>query len=289
MGIRLQDTIYAYVESLEEDRGATLLHARTREGTIPLKLWRGDRGGLPKARDYLRLDANDLQAAERELQQYKSISLDSKYNKPVNYACTVVPESDIPQEVKELINRDRTPQILAAKRLLEDPSPWRDKTLHGLLLGFASENEKRLFNAPAAVKRHHNWRGGLLVHTAEVASYCLSILQSHMCRRDSLDGDALLLAAWMHDTGKMETYRMEGETPTIDGELEDRVGHPTISNLIFSDLARKNGLPDPFRNLVSHCILSHHERREWGAVVEPQTIEAHVLCRADYISSRMPG
>lgn len=286
MGIRLQDTIYAYVESLEEDRGATLLHARTKEGTIPLKLWRG----CPhKAREYLRLDANDLQAAERELQQYKSISLDSKYNKPVNYSCTAVPESEIPEEVKNVINRDRTPQILAAKRLLEDPAPWRDRGLHDLLLAFAGEHEKRLFNAPAAVKRHHNWRGGLLVHTAEVASYCLSILQSPMCRRDALDGDALLLAAWMHDAGKMDTYRMEGETPTIDGELEDRVGHPTISNLMFSELARKNGLDETFRALVSHCILSHHERREWGAVVEPQTIEAHVLCRADFISSRMPG
>lgn len=283
----LEETMYAFVESLGEDRGATLIHARTKEGTVPLRLWNG-REGVPKCRDYLRLDANDLRAAERELQQYKSISLDSKYNKPVNYSCRVVPESEIPEDVKNLINRDRTPQIIAAKRLLEDPTPWKDKSLHGTLMEFAGEHEKRLLNAPAAVKRHHNWRGGLIVHTAEVASYCLSILESPMNCGRTADRDALLLAAWMHDTGKMETYRMEGDTPAIDGELEDRVGHPTISNLMFSELASKKGLPAKFSNLVSHCILSHHERREWGAVVEPQTIEAHILCRADFISSRMP-
>jgi 3'-5' exoribonuclease len=201
-----------------------------------------------------------------------------------------VPEAEVPPEVRKVINRDRKPQILAAKRILEDPSPWREAKLHSMLMQFADENLKRFFNAPAATGNHHAWRGGLLVHTAEVASNCLSILESPMNQfyREDLDSDVLLLAAWFHDTGKMETYRMEGENPVLDAELEQKIGHPTISNLIFSDFARRNGLGGYFSRLVSHCILSHHGKRAWGAVVRPRTTEAKILCRADYISSRMP-
>lgn len=288
---RLEETIHAYVLSTEEHKGGLLLTARTPKGNLPLKVWKPDEQRPPRAGDYLILRARDLQAAEDELSRWKSISLDSKWNKPPNYNHQTVREDEVPKDVRNLINRDRTPQILLAKRFLEDPSPWRNREIHPLLMEFAEENKKRLFNAPAATGKHHAWRGGLLVHTAEVASNCLSILESPLNEpyREGIDRDALLLAAWFHDTGKMETYRMDGENPAIDGDLEDRVGHITISNLKFTEFARKNGLEGDLPRLVSHCILSHHERREWGSPVEPQTIEAHILCRADYISSRMPN
>ena len=103
----------------------------------------------------------------------------------------------------------------------------------------------------------------------------------------TMDKDALLLAAWLHDAGKMEVYSMDGDNPRIDSERERRIGHPTISNQMFVEASRGR-FPQEFTDLVSHCILSHHERPEWGAVVEPDTIEAHTLCRADFISSRTP-
>jgi len=287
----LEERIYAYVLSSEESKGGILLAAKTPAGNLPLRLWKMEnKASFPKPGDYLLLDTEDPAAAERELQRWKSISLDSKWEKQISYEHRIVPEEEVPPEVRKVINRDRKPQILAAKRVLEDPSPWRDAKLHGMLMQFAEENLKRFFNAPAATGNHHAWRGGLLVHTAEVASNCLSILESPMNRfyRDDLDSDALLLAAWFHDTGKMETYRMDGENPVLDAELEQKIGHTTISNLIFSDFARRNGLGGDFSRLVSHCILSHHGKRSWGAVVRPRTTEAKILCRADYISSRMP-
>jgi hypothetical protein len=284
----LKEAIFAYVAHSEEKDGGTLLAARTTIGELPLRVWRAR---PPASGEYLLLTAVDLHAAQEELARWKSISLDSKYDKTPNYAHRIVPEKEVPREVSERLNPDRMPQIVAAKRLLDDPSPWEDPRIHGIVRGFAEDNALRFFNAPAATSKHHSWRGGLLVHTAEVAANCMGILQSPMNApyRGRINGDALLLAAWLHDAGKMDVYRMEGENPAADWDTESMVGHTSVSNLTFADLARENGLEQGLQRLVSHCILSHHERREWGAVVEPQTIEAHILCRADFISSRMPG
>jgi hypothetical protein len=46
------------------------------------------------------------------------------------------------------------PQIVAAKRLLDDPSPWEDPRIHGIVRGFAEDNALRFFNAPAATSKH---------------------------------------------------------------------------------------------------------------------------------------
>lgn len=291
MKTKLPRSTHAYILSSEDHKGGVLLTAKTPDGNLPLKLWKMEnRESFPRVGHYISLRSEDTHAAEEELARWKSISLDSKWDKPLNYEHRIVPEEEVPREIKNLINRDRTPQILAAKRFLEDPEPWKNKEIHALLMEFAEENRKRLFNAPAATGKHHAWRGGLLVHTAEVASNCLSVLENPLNEpyREKIDGDALLLAAWLHDAGKMDVYRMEGERPVADWELEERIGHPTISNLIFSELARKHALEREFSLRVSHCILSHHGKRAWGAVVRPRTPEARILSRADYISSRMP-
>jgi len=79
---------------------------------------------------------------------------------------------------------------------------------------------------------------------------------------------------------------MEGEQPKMNSEKENRIGHPTISDRMFLKAAEERGFKEEFVDLVSHCILSHHEKPKWGAVVVPATKEAHILCKADYISSR---
>jgi putative nucleotidyltransferase with HDIG domain len=291
METKLPLSMHAYVASSEDHKGGILLTAKTTFGNLPLKFWRMEnKEQFPKTGDYIHLESMDPEAAQKELQQYKSISLDSKYDKPLNYLHKIVDESEVPPETRKIINRDRTPQLATAMTILNDPSPWKDQKTHLFLKEFMEENQKRFFNAPAATSKHHNWRGGLLVHTAEVAANCMAILNSPMNQfyLERVDTDSLLLGAWFHDTGKMDTYRMEGDKPVSDKDMENKIGHIVLGNQIFRDYARDSHLEQKSKDLVSHCILSHHERREWGSAVEPDSIEAHILCRADYISSRMP-
>lgn len=283
--------MHAYVLSAEEQKGGIMMMTRTTGGPLKIWMWKlAKRMSFPAPGDYLELETDDLEAANRELNQYKSISLDSKYdNKPVNYSWRRLEEGDVPREARNKINRDRTPQLKAAKTLLQNPSRWKDKNLHKFLMDFVGENEKRFFNAPAAVGNHHAWRGGLLVHTAEVVANCMGVLDSPMNEfyMEDIDGDALLLAAWFHDMGKIETYRMDGDRPTIDGQKESRIGHVVLGHQIFRDAALKASIDPETVELVCHCILSHHEHKDWGSPVTPDCREAQILCRADNISSKI--
>jgi 3'-5' exoribonuclease len=174
--------------------------------------------------------------------------------------------------------------------MLRDDSCWKDKRKHEFLLGFFKNEAERFTTAPAATDHHHNYKGGLFIHTGDVFSLCKGVVDAPMNALDEgwVNSDVLYMAAWFHDAGKMEVYKMEGDAPKIDSDMERRVGHPTISNQMFTKAAQDFGLSSDFITAVSHCILSHHDRKEWGAVVEPDTIEAKILCRADYISSRKP-
>jgi 3'-5' exoribonuclease len=45
--------------------------------------------------------------------------------------------------------------------------------------------------------------------------------------------------------------------------------------------------PDALRTEVTHLILSHHGDREFGAPVEPMTLEAFILASIDDLDSKV--
>ena len=290
--MKLEENMLAYVESAETvEKGSFttwVLHTRTTSGQLELKFWNmQNKDEFPKAGDFLSLRMTDIEKANEEISKYRNLSLDStSKNKPYHCQATTINEEDVPEDIRKAIKKDRGAQKTLAAKLLQDPDNWKDKEVHEFLLEFIKNNLERFTTAPAAISHHHNYKGGLIVHSSEVFANCMAVANAPT-NADKINKDALLLAAWLHDAGKMETYSMEEDAPRIDSERENRIGHTIISNQMFIE-ASKGRFPKEFTDLVSHCILSHHERREWGAAVEPATIEAHILCRADFISSRMP-
>lgn len=290
--INLANTMLAYVESAtERENGKYLnwvLSTRTENGPLELKFWNRNTEGLPVAGDFLKLKMEDLDKATEELKTYGNLSLDSTFrNKPYHCEATPVNEEDVPEEIRKKIKKDRNLQKSKAKEILADSSFWNDKKVHEFLLSFVKEHSEKFATVPAALGHHHAYKGGLFIHSCEVFCNCLGMARSPMNEfHEPLDTDALFLAAWLHDAGKMEIYRMDGEQPKMDSDKENCIGHPTISDRMFLKAAEGKGFGNEFMDLVSHCILSHHDKPKWGAVVTPATKEAHILCKADYISSR---
>jgi hypothetical protein len=292
---RLEERMYAYLESAGdvEKGGRTnyILGAKTLNGPVSLRFWNmRNRTSFPKAGEFVELRICDLSEAEAELDRWKSLSLDSLGNKPYYCDLASLNEEDVPEEIRRKIKKDRSKHKAYVLEMLKDESCWRDKRNHEFLLSFFKQEAERFTTAPAALEHHHNYKGGLFIHTGDVFSLCKGLVNAPMNELDGdwVDSDVLYMAAWFHDSGKMDVYRMDGDVPRIDSELERRIGHPTISSQMFTRAAMDFGLDSAFIAAVSHCILSHHDRRDWGAVVEPDTIEAKILCRADYISSRKP-
>lgn len=289
--MKLEERMFAYVESAgDADAGKFtnhVLNVRTQNGTLNLRFWNlRNKDSFPKAGDFVELRVKDLEKAGAELDKYKGLSLDSNSNKPFHCELAPLNEEDVPEEIRSKIKKDRNLQKSKAKEILADASHWKDKKVHEFLLSFVKEHSDRFATVPAALGHHHAYKGGLFIHSCEVFCNCVGLSKSAMNEfYEPLNTDALYLAAWLHDAGKMEIYRMEGDQPKMDSDKENMIGHPTISDRMFLKAA-SGVLGDQFIDLVSHCILSHHEKPEWGAVVVPATKEAHILCKADYISSR---
>lgn len=294
--MNLEDLLYCFVNHTEEvERGGFLnyvVHTTTQVGEINFKFWNlKNKDSFPKSKDYLIVKVVDKDKATNEFVSYKTISLDStSKNKPYFCDYYIVEEENIPPDIRKKINKDRSEQIKFAFDAMHKDSYWVDKKIYDFLLDTIESNLEKFKTVPAAIKYHHNYKGGLLVHSSEVFFNSYAIANSFCNKRfyyDRINSDVLYLSSWLHDIGKIEVYSLDNESPKIDFIKEKNIGHSTMSNLIFVEAAKKFGLDSEFISHVSHCILSHHRRKSWGAVVKPNTVEAHILCEADLISSKV--
>ena len=96
-----------------------------------------------------------------------------------------------------------------------------------------------------------------------------------------------MAAAILHDIGKLVEldYHPVEAKYTKEGQL---IGHVLIGRDLVREAARKiDGFPMETLLLLEHAILTHHGKREWGAPVLPQTIEALLVSFADDLDATM--
>ncbi len=112
---------------------------------------------------------------------------------------------------------------------------------------------------PAAKLMHHNYIGGLLVHTVE----CLEFAQLNMEHFTyQANQDEIFAACLLHDFGKIFEYTIDTETGLIDyapGFREEWISHSqygfsTCMNAGFKRIAK--------------MIAAHHGRTDWGAIID---------------------
>ncbi|MEW6489758.1 MAG: HD domain-containing protein [Thermodesulfobacteriota bacterium] len=140
-------------------------------------------------------------------------------------------------------------------------------------------------DAPAAKGFHHAYLGGLLEHTVGVLRLARALGALY---RDRLNLDLLLTGAFFHDIGKVrELSRRPGFDYTEEGAL---LGHIVAGTHMVRDAAaRLPGFPPALLLQLEHLILSHHGEKEWGAPVQPQTLEALALHYLDNLDAKIAG
>ena len=135
---------------------------------------------------------------------------------------------------------------------------------------------------PSAMIKHHNYGGGNLEHTVGVLRLCKTISSFY-----KLDNDLLFSGAILHDIGKIQTYTFEESLPTRTNK-EKMISHVVIGDRMIHDIINKKykDFPEALENQLSHLILSHHGKNEWGSPISPETPEATVLHYADLLDSQ---
>jgi len=136
--------------------------------------------------------------------------------------------------------------------------------------------------APAAMRVHHAFRGGLLEHSLSLCSLAEALLSNY----PRLNRDWLIAGAVLHDIGKVEelgTSRRLGYTTR--GQL---VGHVGLGlEILERHISQLPGFPVEVKNMLQHLIVSHHGEIEKGALRAPMFPEAFVLSITDLLDARL--
>lgn len=135
---------------------------------------------------------------------------------------------------------------------------------------------------------HHAYPGGLVVHTREVVEGALDMGNKWSEIYKPQPAQEILIAAGIfHDYMKIYDYSAEG----VGTSYRQLIRHPSGSFHEFMRLVEDWDREHPVQPFdsrlamkIAHCIISHHGRKEWGAAVEPQTVEAQILHYADMLS-----
>lgn len=142
---------------------------------------------------------------------------------------------------------------------------------------------KRFKYGIGGLNQHHNYRGGLLEHTLNVVYLTKMLAYRYDCRFKEI----AILAAKLHDIGKIEEYDTEGPFKvTMRGEME---GHIVIGMGMIEEAFKAGGniYSEDFKHRLRGCIVQHHGKVEYGSPKAPNTEEAYIVHFADYVDATM--
>lgn len=148
---------------------------------------------------------------------------------------------------------------------------------------------KLWITVPGAKSVHHAFVGGTLVHCLNTARIARNIAEWVA----GCDIDLITAGALLHDIGKLRAYAINGVVidMTNDGMLFD---HLYLGAVMINEIANRVCPVDELNEYqkfrleqLTHIILSHHGEQDYGAVINPASMEAHIVYHADTIDAEM--
>lgn len=140
--------------------------------------------------------------------------------------------------------------------------------------------------APAGIRLHHAYHGGLLEHILTLAEAATRLADLY----PKVDYELVLAGTFLHDLGKI--WELSYDTSfvyTDDGQL---IGHLVIGVEKLNDKIRlvEQITGRPFSREIAvrlkHLILSHHGTYEFGSPKLPMTPEAIALHHLDNLDAK---
>jgi 3'-5' exoribonuclease len=171
------------------------------------------------------------------------------------------------------------------KKYIDDPH------LRQLVMNILCDQGELFSKMPAAQSMHHSYTAGLLEHVWSM-SRVAGLLADHYAKYYSnlnppLNKGVVIAAIVLHDIGKLRelAYHPVEAKYTKEGHL---IGHILMGRDMVREAARSiEGFPEETLLLLEHAILTHHGKREFGAPVLPQTLEAILVSFIDDLDAKM--
>ena len=178
-------------------------------------------------------------------------SFNEKYNNCLVSSLELIKEAKLGLDLKE---REQ-----AFNELLECIEKIKDDKLRQFVYETYTNNKNLILMSPAAKLMHHNYIGGLMVHTLECVKYAEENMKIFFQR---VNYDEVIAACLMHDIGKIFEYKVDTESGLIDYDEDFRkewISHSQYGFTICMAAGFKR---------VAKMIAAHHARTDWGAIVD---------------------
>lgn len=193
----------------------------------------------------------------------------------------------------------------AANNILSHIESIKETVYYKVAYPILISNWDKFVRYPAASSMHHKQLGGLCVHTSEVLDNAIMIGESarHIYGSNFVDMNLIIASAILHDVGKCNEFEVNMASGNASyAVLASLESH--ITNVITSidEVCIKSGIGrwavdfntsleehknDENIQLLKHCILAHHGKKEYGSPIEPSIPEAYILHEADSISAEL--
>ena len=254
-----------------------------RQGNLYLQFRLSDRSGSLEARMWNASEAKAAQFADGDYVQVKGttqlfqgvIQLIAKSMEKVSSES--VNESDFRVLPAEVIDGLRTNLSKRFDRL-------EDADLRELARTYLEDTSfmDKFTRAPAGIKNHHAYHGGLLQHVATLCDLIDRVADTY----PQLDRELMLLGALLHDSGKVDELGYDRDLHYTDqGQL---LGHIVIGlSLLDKKLSELSSFPKTRAMELKHLLVSHHGSLDAGSPQVPMTREALVLHRLDELDARL--
>ena len=178
-------------------------------------------------------------------------SFNEKYNNCLISALELI------KEAKTGIDENKRNEVY--KELISYANLISDEKLKAFVLKIYEDNKELILVSPAAKLMHHNYIGGLMVHTLECLKYAEKVIEMVFQR---INKDSVYAACLLHDIGKIFEYKVDLETGIIEYDEEFRKEWISHSQYGFS-ICMTAGFKQ-----VAKMIAAHHGRADWGAIVD---------------------
>ena len=149
------------------------------------------------------------------------------------------------------------------------------------------ELASKLSQAPAGVKNHHAYQGGLLHHVVSL----MELVDVVAPKYPDVDRDLVLIGVLLHDLSKIDELSYEkGVEYTDEGQL---VGHLVMGVELLGKMIRdweaanSDVFPKDLAIQLKHLIVSHHGEYEFGSPKLPMTLEAVMLHFLDNMDAKL--
>ena len=160
-----------------------------------------------------------------------------------------------------------------------------EPTLKKIILYFFNDKEviQNIKDSPAAMYKHHGWIGGLLEHILDMIEISESVLKVH----PELNRSLLITGIILHDIGKIEELEVTTSIKT------SKVGHLKGHTIIMIEQLTKALIDleisknEEIVLKLTHMILSHHGKLEYGSSKLPAFPEAMALYQIDELNAKL--